>query len=325
MESRYRRRRRLKKPIRRALKTLFLLGVIGLVSAVAYGGYLAYTIKTAADDSYNSLDREKSELRKEKVEAGKDPISFLLIGVEDYQGDTGRSDVMLVVTINPETDEMTMVSIPRDTRAYIPAIEEQDKITHSYAFGNKGEREKAVIESVEGLLDIPIDYYVSTNFDGFVNVVDELGGVNVDVPFDFTETNMEGESLAFKEGSMSLDGNEALAYVRMRKQDPRGDLGRNQRQQQVLSSLMENATSIKSVSKVDNVITRLGDSVKTNVTMSEMLEFKDLYENLKKKNFETLQIEGEDTYINNVYYFSAHDESIDEISQRLKEVLELDS
>ncbi|MGP4078973.1 LCP family protein [Pseudalkalibacillus sp. R45] len=325
MNSRMKRKKRKRKSLRRVLKLFLLTSIFLVIGLVSYGGYLAYNIKSAANESYNELDRPKSDLRKEEVSMGDDPVSILLMGIEDYQGDSGRSDVMLVVTINPKTKEMVMVSIPRDTRTYIPEIGYKDKITHAYAYGKKGQQEKAVIESVEGLLDIPIDYYVSTNFNGFVDVVDELGGVDVNVPFDFKEKDMDGKYINFQKGNMHLDGREALAYVRMRKQDPRGDFGRNERQQEVLSSIMDNAISFKSVTRIDNVVTQLGDDVNTNITLNEMFGLKSFYENLKNKEFETLNIKGENTYINNVYYYAAYDESIEKVSTRLQEVLELNN
>lgn len=122
----------------------------------------------------------------------------------------------MVATFNPSDQTMKLLSIPRDTRVKIGDLGYKDKINHSYSEGGK----ELTIETVEGFLDIPIDYFVTVNFDGFISIVDLLGGVTVDVPFDFNDINAKWERFYFTEGEMELDGEEALVYARMRKKDP---------------------------------------------------------------------------------------------------------
>ncbi|TLS38502.1 LCP family protein [Pseudalkalibacillus caeni] len=313
--------RRKRKRIRRWLKVSILFVILIMFSVVGYGGYLAFTINKTASGSYEELDRgEKSELRYEDVTLGKDPVTILLTGVEDYSGGQGRSDVLILVAINPETKEKTVLSIPRDTRTYIEKIDRKDKITHSYSYGGMD----ATIQAVQDLLDVPVDYYIETNFDGFEEAVDALGGITLDVPFDFKTYDRDGRWVVFEEGPMEMDGREALAYVRMRKQDPRGDFGRNERQQQAIKAMLEEAVSVGSITKVDNMIESVGRNVKTNISMKELFGMRNFYKELQNKSMDTIDLKGEDAYIDNVYYFVPFEDSIEEASQELKSVLEIE-
>jgi polyisoprenyl-teichoic acid--peptidoglycan teichoic acid transferase len=322
--TRARRRRRRRSPFRRVLRFALLISLLFFLSAAGYGGYLAYKIKANADKSFVDLKEDKSDLRIDEVQLGKDPVTILLIGIENYQAnDIGRADVVKLITINPETKETVMVNIPRDTRTYIPAIEEKDKINHSYAYGKKGMREKEVMETTEELLGVPIDYFISTNFDGFEDVVDELGGITVNVPFDFKQASFK-RMITFKEGPMELNGEEALAFVRMRKQDPRGDIGRNERESEAIRAIMDKAISVKSFSKADNVIDQLGNNVKTNIATTEMFAMRNFYKTIKNKEFETVQLETYPETINGVMYEIPKDESVQEIREKLAKILEIE-
>jgi polyisoprenyl-teichoic acid--peptidoglycan teichoic acid transferase len=323
--TRIRRRKRKRSPFRRFMRFVLICTLLFVLSAAGYGGYLAYKIKANADKSFVELDKSKSDLRLDDVHLGEDPVTILLVGIENYQeNDVGRADVVKLITINPKTKEAAMVNIPRDTRTYIPAIDRKDKINHSYAYGDKDAREKAVMEATEELLDVPIDYFVSTNFNGFEDIVDELGGITVNVPFDFKQPSFK-RMIYFKEGEMDLNGEEALAFVRMRKQDPRGDIGRNERESEAIRAIMDKAISVSSFTKADDVIDQLGNNVKTNVTMKEMFAMRNFYKTIKNKEFNTYQVETYPETINGVSYEIPRDESVEEISHKLKEILEVDS
>ncbi|WNB92704.1 LCP family protein [Bacillus sp. NEB1478] len=320
--TRQRRRRRKRSPFRRLIRFVALIAILFFISAASYGGYLAYKIKANADRSY--VDTEKSDLRMDNVKLGKDPVTILLIGVEDYQeGDVGRADVIKLITINPETKEAAIVNIPRDTRTYLSSIDRKDKINHSYAYGKKGEREKAVMKATENLMGIPIDYFVSTNFDGFEKVVDELGGITVNVPFDFKQGSFK-RMITFKKGPMKMDGEEALAFVRMRKQDPRGDIGRNERESEAIRAIMDEAISVRSITKADNVIDQLGNNVKTNITTTEMFAMRNFYKTIKNKEIKPIQLETYPETIDGVSYEIPRDESVQEIRKKLSKILNIE-
>src|SRR5690606_27392907 len=131
----------------------------------------------------------------------------------------------IVLTVNPNKESIQMVSIPRDTRTEIIGKGFEDKINHAYAFGGM----EMAIDTVENFLDIPIDYYVQVNMEGFKDLIDAVGGVTVENDLAFTQ-----DGYHFPEGTITLYGDEALAFVRMRKNDPRGEFGRQLRQRQII-------------------------------------------------------------------------------------------
>lgn len=315
MSTRYKHRKKRKWRTWRIITLLILLVGLGGGSYFAYDFY--NSAKGATDKIYQEIDRSKiPNHRDEEIEVTKDPFTVLIAGVDDQEGGA-RSDVLMLATVNPNTEKVVMLSIPRDTRTYIPSFGYNSKINHSYNEGIE-----ATIEAVNELVDIPIDYYIATNFNGFEDIVDTLGGVNVDVPFTF-KSQLTG-SLKWKtyeEGEMELNGNEALAYVRMRKDDPMGDHGRNERQQQVIKALVDKAARFSTITKVNEIMDDLGNNVKTNIPPSKFLSYVQLYAKIKNANIENLTIAGYDEYINSVYYYIPEEESLAEVNTIMNDTL----
>ncbi|WP_078378880.1 LCP family protein [Sutcliffiella halmapala] len=307
----YKKKKRRFRPFVVILLTVLLLGL-------SYGGYLFFSAIKAANHSYTELDRgDKSNLRDEEVTITKDPISILITGVEDYtDGGIGRTDSIMVATLNPDNQSMKLLSIPRDTLVEIPDRANEDKINHAYAFGGKD----LTIETVENFLDIPIDYYASVNFEGFKKIVDEIGGVTVDVPFDFWEDSdgRPRQRIYFTEGEMKLNGEEALAYARMRKQDKRGDFGRNERQQQIITAAIDSMVSPATLLKLDDIAKHVGENVETNISLTRGLSLQRTYPNINSSKIEKLSITGEDAYYDSIYYFVPDEEELLALQQELK-------
>jgi LCP family protein required for cell wall assembly len=269
-------------------------------------------IYKAANKSYHPIERaaDHSKLRDQTVAIGKNPISILLMGVEDYSsgGKDGRTDTIIVITLNPSTKKMTMTSIPRDS--YVPIASrggKLDKINAAYAYGsaNGYGGVKGTIDTVENLLNIPIDYYVTVGFSGFAKVIDELGGVDVNVPFNFWEKDIfnHNQRIYFKKGLMHLNGEQALAYVRMRKRDPRGDFGRNDRQRQVIQETISKAISAKTLFKVDELASIMENNIQTNLKPIEIYDLERTYSKMDPLKIESIRLDdkGHDATINLVY------------------------
>lgn len=322
MQAKKRAVRSRKKKGKRILRFFLFFFIILFLCIVGIGGYIVYKSFSVADKSIVEMERgDKSKLRSKPVEISSDPVSILLLGIENYSDDydKGRSDTLIVATFNPEDQSMKMLSIPRDTRVKVPGRESKTKINHAYSIGGRD----TTIETVEDFLDIPIDYFVSVNFDGFINIVDILGGVEVDVPFDFYDINKDWEKFYFYEGNMKLDGEAALVYARMRKKDPMGDFGRNERQQQIVKGVIDKLSTPNTLLKIDDIATEIGDNVETNISIGEALAFRQKYSNFNSSNINSLKLEGQDNYINDIYYFEADEESLDEVKTELKTHLEL--
>src|SRR5690606_38589254 len=144
-----------------------------------------------------------------------------------------------------------------------------DKITHAYAL----EGPSSTIESVEEMLEVPVDYYVRMDFQAFIEVVDALGGIEAEVPYDLKEKDENDihDAIVLEEGLQELDGREALALARTRHYD--NDIERGKRQQMLLESILDKALSATSLTKYGSVIDAVGDNMKTNLTFKEMQSF----------------------------------------------------
>lgn len=292
------------------------LSIIGLL-VLSTGGYAYYLYKSAADtvaSIQEDLDRDKSEKRTEKVVfKEKDPISILLMGVDEREGDSGRSDSLILMTVNPNTNTTQMVSIPRDTRTEIIGKGKQDKINHAYAFGGT----EMAINTVENFLDVPVDYFVKINMESFKDTVDAVGGVEVNNTLNFSY-----EGYDFIEGTIKLDGKKALAYTRMRYDDPRGDFGRQERQRKVIEAVIKKGANVSSITKFGDMFGVVRDNVKTNLTFDEMWDIQANYKTAAQ-NLEQFQVEGSGDTIDGIYYYIVPEENRLALSDQLKEHLEI--
>ncbi|MDQ0298204.1 LCP family protein required for cell wall assembly [Salibacterium salarium] len=313
--------RRRKTRTRRVLKIFMILGLISFVVLGTLVGYFFWKFTTVAADTQDSLDRgEKSEKREAAVDPQQDNISVLFLGVDDRDGELeGRTDAMILATFNKEDSSVKMTSIPRDSLVSIPGHGE-DKITHAHAFGGTD----LAVQTVENMLDVPVDYYVKLNFEAFIEIINALNGIEVEVPFSFTEQDSEGNdnAIALEEGTQMLDGEEALAYARMRKQDPRGDIGRGDRQEEIVSALIERGASISSVHNYDDVLDSVGDHMSMNLTVGNLVSFHNYIGSVD--NIDQLQLQGSDVYYDDIYYYQLDPAVTDEVSQELRNHLELD-
>lgn len=294
-----------------------ITGITLLVLLVIGGGYafylyhqLAETVETMQGD----YDREVSEKRGKKVNLNnKEPFSALIMGVDAREGDRGRSDTMIVLTVNPKQKSVKMVSIPRDTRTLLVGRGTQDKINHSYAFGGTS----MAVNTVENFLNIPVDYYIKMNMEGFQDIVNAVGGITVNNPFAFTQ-----DGISFPKGRIDLNGAEALAYSRMRKQDPSGDYGRQSRQRQVIQGVISKGANPLIVTRMDTILGAIGANAQTNMTFDEMKIVQRKYSEARH-NIDQIQIQGTGSNIGGVYYLIVSDQTRNSVSSELRTHLEL--
>ncbi len=165
------------------------------------------------------------------------------------------------------------------------------------------------IETVENLLDIQLDYYVRVNMEGLANVVDAIGGITVNNDIKFNN---------FDIGEVYLSGAETLEYVRMRKQDPNGDLGRTERQRKVIQEIINQGANISSVTKIHELIDVLGKNVATNMDFEDMKNLLFNYKNTRK-NLTTYQLQGKGTMINGIWYMNVTEEEVEKVHKMIVE------
>lgn len=302
---------------RTALKAMLFTALVLFLSVVGYGVYLQKKTSDAADRAYEALeDRTKSNLRETVVEPLKDNISILFIGVDesDLRKENGnsRSDALIVATLNNKKKTVKLLSIPRDSYVYDPNRERKDRINHAHAFGGT----EGTIDTIENLLEIPIDYYVKMNFNAFIDVVDAVGGIDVEVPYDYVELDENDQrTIQLEKGFQHLDGRHALALARTRKLD--SDVERGKRQQMILEAIAREAFSVKSITKYGDVIDAIGDNMKTDMKFDEMKSFLE-YVKGGIPEITTLSLAGEDDRSRGPYYWLLDEEALEETIYELK-------
>lgn len=295
------------KPKKSKKKTKIIISVI-LFFLIVGGGYTWFLVNKASSAVRNAahdLARgDKSDLRDKAVKPITNNVSVLIMGVDESDvrgkeyGGAIRTDALLLATFNKDSKTVKLLSIPRDTYTYIPIEKKKDKITHAHAFGSakngKNGGPQASIDAVEKLMNVPVDYFVKFNFKSFIKIVDDLGGVEVDVPVEFTEqdSNDNAEAIHLEKGVQKLNGEEALALARTRHID--SDAMRGQRQQLVIEAILKKLTSVGSVTKVGNIIDDINGQFVTNLTFDDMLSF---YKYGADSSIEKLQIQGDDCYM----------------------------
>lgn len=298
------------------MKKVLLSVVIALVVLTAGVGVYAYSIWNKVNETTEKIHKEikKTKKRQEVVSVKKmEPFSILLMGVDHRKGDVGRADSMIVLTVNPEKKSTKMLSIPRDTYGEIVGKNKKDKLNHSYAFGGV----QMTVDSIENFLNIPIDYYLEVNMEGFKDIVDAVNGVDVVNDLDFTY-----QGIHFSKGPLHLNGKKALTYSRMRKQDTRGDFGRQMRQRQVIEAVIKKGASVSSLTNYQTILSAIEKNVVTNLGFNDMVSIQQDYKDASS-SIEELKIDGENKRMNGIYYFFVTDEERNYLSTLLRNHLEL--
>jgi LCP family protein required for cell wall assembly len=305
---------RTRKKGKRWVKITGAVLLILLVAGGVYAFFVYQSLMTAVESMHQPIRRTVAVQREQPVVLEKkDPFSVLLLGVDQRPNDKGRSDTIIVLAVNPNTNSVKMLSIPRDTRTEIVGKGKVDKINHAYAFGGVA----MSMNTVEKFLDIPIDYYMQINMEGFKDIVNAVGGVTVQNTLDFTEGGYH-----FAKGEIKLDGDQALSFSRMRHEDPRGDFGRNSRQRQIIQAVLKEGTSFTTLANYSDIFKAIGGNVKTNLTFNQMVDIQKNYKGAAG-NIQQMEIKETGTMINKIYYGVVAPEEQKRIQDEMKGQLEL--
>lgn len=303
--------------MKRVWKWVAITGLILCVIGFAISLKVYSDIKSTAEELYTPFKDEISSKRVQAVDiTTKEPFSALILGVDKRDGDVGRSDTMIVLTVNPTLETTKMLSIPRDTYTEIIGTNAKDKINHAYAFGGM----EMSMKTVEHLLDIPIDYVAQVNMESFTDIIEIVGGITIDNTLDF-----DSEDEHFPIGELTLNGEQALKYVRMRYDDPAGDFGRQNRQKQVIQSVLKKSLSPNIVFNYQSIFKTLEENVEINVVFDDLLNIRKNYAS-SFNTIEQLYINnGSGTTIDGIYYYMPNDKELADIQDTLKNHLELNN
>jgi len=282
---------------RRKASPLKILALLLVFAVSFFGGKFIATL--AGDSGLDESDGLET-VAQDEAEFPVNRLNVLLLGVDARPGEAdARTDSMILVSIDRDTKKIAMVSIPRDTMVEIPG-HGTDKINSANALGGAD----LATETVESLLDIKIPYYVKTNFEGFKDIVDTLGGVDLEV-----EKRMyyPQEDIDLRPGQQRLMGDDALGYVRYRH-DALGDITRAERQQKFLASLTREMLRAKTIIKLPKLVPQLMDAVETNLGIKDAIFLAKAGANLDSDSIVTATLPG--TFLNykGVSYWKADDE-----------------
>ena len=302
--------------------SIFLLTV---VAAGVYGNSLLGFSLGEISKTFKSLDDNDDSIQP--IDA-TEPLTILLMGVDMDQAsrggqwDGGRSDSMILVTLNPTTKTTTMMSLTRDIMVEIAEPDGTssgtiEKLNHSYSYGQA----PMAIATIEKMMDITIDRYVEINMDGLVELVDALGGIEVNNTLGFPISISEHEpayTAVVPEGQSLVNGNQALVYSRMRYDDPEGDIGRQRRQREVITAIVKKLLNLDGLTQYKKILTAISNNMRTNIeittsTIPSLLGYKDALSNL-----EPYQLQGEDHMINELSYQLPTSEHLLEMQNVLK-------
>ena len=293
---------------------------------------------------HKEKDMKKTETsEKEIASANKsvtEPFTILLMGIDSTaevltKNAVACGDTLILITFNPKTLNATMVSIPRDS--YLPIAcwpgKDENKITHAAAYGND-----CMMNTIQDFFGINIDYYAKINFKGLVKLVDAVGGVEVDVPHTLcTDNSNREDTVCIQAGRQTLNGEQALTFARNRKQLSNGDFGRAEHQQEIIMALINKMRTITEVSKFRTILDSVSNSLDTNLTTKQMLEFYNVGKDIIKRsseqsdliNIQQMFLSGADQMIYDermrmvLYNYVPNTRSRDAIVQAMKENLEL--
>lgn len=277
--------------------------IILFIVILGIAGYIFFTFWNALGKGYKQAP--VSKYRSAPVTLDK-PFTILLMGTDNYDTSEAklknpnafgeRTDVLMLISINPQKKKALVVNIPRDSIAPIAhtnGVRTKINAAYNYAFGGltneKVDPTQNVIDTVSNFLGgVSIDYYAHIDFKGFIDLVNAVGGVNVYVPYSFHISTFD-RVCRFKTGPAHLNGECALPYVRQRHDDVHGDHGRNLRQQQVIKQIIAKLGSFGSLADVSGIANAIGDNLKYDIPPENFLPLAELYKSIPAKNIEQFQ------------------------------------
>ncbi|MFH1001952.1 MAG: LCP family protein [bacterium] len=239
-------------------------------------------------------------------------VNILIVGCDEIENH-GRADTIVFLSISPKTKDALILSIPRDTRVEIPG-RGMDKINHAYAFGG----ESLISEAVSSFLDVPIHFYAVVDFNGFVYIIDELGGVEIDVEKEMYYVDKAGGvEINLHPGKQILDGEKALQYIRFRY-DKLGDLGRIKRQQKLALAVMKKMINFDSITKIPQISEGMKGYIETNIKAQDAIALANLFRGVNQEKFMIETVQSKPVYIEGVSYLEPN---VEEVRQRVKSLI----
>lgn len=240
---------------------------------------------------YQFAIREKIKDLEKDVDVTKDTFNVYISGIDTYGDvtDKTRSDVNIVMNVNPKTHKILMINIPRDYYVELDGVNKKDKLTHAGIYGVE-----MSMKTLEKLLDIEINYYVKVNYNALIKLVDALDGVEVYSKYNFSSYEYH---FRFKEGYNHVNGKQALDFVRTRKAFLEGDRQRGENQQAMISAIIKKASSSAILVKYDDILKSVEGNFATNITTDKIMSLvKMQLDSMPNWEIESISLNGQDSY-----------------------------
>ena len=278
---------------------IILLALCFLASAIAGALFASSSFFDKKNPDRKIVYDDEEDYSTELIKA-TDKSIVLIMGVDIRKDDVGRSDTLMIATIDPRLDQATLLSIPRDTRVKIRG-RGYDKINAAFAYGGV----RLTESTVENFLGIDIDHYVLINTNSFVKIIDAIGGVNIDVEkrmfYEDPWDDNGGLVIDLYPGEQHMDGKTAVTYVRYR--DSEGDIGRVKRQQAFMKACMDKVTSPEIIPRIPKIAREVIDAVETDMSLRQLLELAGALNAAQKNGLETDMVPGYPLYIDDISYW----------------------
>lgn len=282
-----------------------------LIFSIISGGIITFILKD--EDGRSSFVSGITDFVKGD-ESNKD-ITFLLLGVDSKDANKAkgqRTDTMMLCRYDDTTGKISILSIPRDTMATIRGRKNKEKINHAHAYGGP----ELSVKAVKDLLGISLDYYVRVDYKIVEDVVELIGGVEVDVPMDMKYSDPYSDpplKIDLKKGVQVLNGEESLQFLRYRKGYADQDLGRIEAQHQFMGSAIKKALNPINILKIPKFVNTYIENVDTNIPLDTMAKFALKAKKIDTENIEMATLPGEPKYISKVWYFIHNKEKTQEM------------
>ncbi|WP_297965072.1 LCP family protein [uncultured Anaerovibrio sp.] len=264
-------------------------------------GAILCTVVAAALAHYFLDGKEPQPMVAETgIERDEQVLHIMIMGVDRRADDTGRSDTLMVLTVNKNTGKAELMSVPRDTRV---RIEDHgyDKINHAYAYGGP----KLTCSTVEQLLGIPMDYYALIDLSSFEEIIDAIDGIDIDVEkrmyYEDPWDDNGGLVIDLYPGMQHMTGDKAIQYVRFR--DGEGDIGRIGRQQHFMKAVMAKLLTPYTLPKLPKIIEVISNTLETDMPLSEMVALSQLLPQVREQGLESEMIPGTPAFLADVSYW----------------------
>lgn len=312
----------------RVLKIIVAALLIAILSGALVLGY--ELVDRPITKRSQELSREEAAKRINKLDTtnpftGDDPLHILLFGIDktattdmSEEGNPTRSDVVMLVTIDPVTKRAQLLSLPRDTYVDIEGHQGKTKLGHAYAYGG----EKLAEETVENFLDVKIDYYATVDYNAVERLVDAVGGIEVDIPFDYSYEDtyvVPNLHIDFKKGKQKLNGADAVRYLRIRKIYEDQDIDRIQVQQRFIMQLFDKLKRPMMILKIPELIDIALDNIETNLSYGQIAYLAKMGLDMDREGIQTDTLVGENKRIGEIEYYIVDQASAQEQVRRFAE------